>query len=561
MSTLDIVVIGAGLSGLAFTRFYLDIHPQTKIVILEADDCLGGVWSSSRNYDEFWSQSGQRMTGFSDTPLKVPSEAPLFHDTFEAKYVTQYLENYADNHVYDGATLRSRILFQHMVRNVEKIDGNWIVHADDASQIQQYFKSPKLVVATGHTSIPNMPSFPNQDKFGAPILHHKGFGKASHSDLANPSCNNVTVLGGGKSSVDMVYQSVKKGKNVSWVIRKSGEGPALFFPATATGRYRNSVESSATRYKQSFSPSSFMPNFCLRRWFHQSHYGTSYMEKMVENNDEHCRAPAEYHNRKGALPGFELLDFTTSAFWFTGPLGLAQHDDFWDVIAQNVHVYRADIKSMESGVIVLEDGIEIQSDALLCGTGWKSNYPFFSSAQVAALGLPRALEGSDQESETWKTLLERADKKVVANFPQLGNPPPFLKRAAATTAKLFKGIAPLEDNSIAFLGHINISNSFRVADAQAIWATAYFDGSINLPPLKEMTEEVAYMNAFSKRRYPSQGQKGDCLFFELVWYTDNLLEDVGLKSHRKGWYLDWVEPCLAADLEGAVNEYKKIYGF
>ncbi|CAG8978239.1 hypothetical protein HYALB_00009136 [Hymenoscyphus albidus] len=561
MSELDIVVIGAGMSGLAFTRCYLDIHPQTKIVILEADDCLGGVWSSARNYDELWSQSGERMAGFSDVPLQVPSDAPRFYDTFEAKYITQYFEDYADNHIYNGATLRSRILFGHKVQKSEKIDEKWIIHAEDANQSQQCFKSPKLVVATGHTSIPNMPSLPNQEKFGAPILHHRSFGKASQSVLAAPNCNNVTILGGGKSAIDMVYQSIKKGKNVSWVIRNSGEGPALLFPAPATGRYKNSVESGATRYKQSFSPSSFMPNFCLLRWFHQSQYGMKYMEKRVQHNDEYCRAPAKYHTRKGALPGFELLDFTTSGFWVTGPLGLAQHEDFWDLIAQNAHVYRSGIKSMDAGIIVLEDGTEIRSDALLCGTGWKSNYPFFSSAQVAALGLPQPLEGTDQESETWKNLLETADRKVLANFPQLANPPPFRERAPTTTAKLFKGIAPLEDHSIAFLGHVNISNSFRAADAQAIWATAYFDGSIRLPPLEEMKKEVAYMNAFSKRRYPSQGQTGDCLMFELVWYTDNLLGDVGLKSHRKGWYSDWVEPCLAADFKDAANEYKKKNGF
>lgn len=69
------------------------------------------------------------------------------------------------------------------------------------------------------------------------------------------------------------------------------------------------------------------------------------------------------------------------------------------------------------------------------------------------------------------------------------------------------------------------------------------------------------MNAFSRRRYPSHGAAGDFLFFELVWYTDKLLGDVGLKSHRKGWWTDWVEPCLATDLQGAGEEYRRKYGF
>lgn len=252
-----------------------------------------------------------------------------------------------------------------------------------------------------------------------------------------------------------------------------------------------------------------------------------------------------------------------SAFWCTGPLGLAQHDDFWDTIAQNVHIYRKDIRSMKPHAIVLYDGSEIPVDALLCGTGWKSNYPFFSQELARSLGLPHSPEeDSEQETKTWTSLLEAADRQVIAEFPQLEHPPPHRKPdVPTTTAKLYKGIAPLEDHSAAFLGHTDISNAFRAAEAQAIWTTAYLDGSISLPPLEQARQEVAYMNAFSKRRYPSHGETGDCLFFELVWYTDKLLEDVGLKSHRKGWWSDLVEPCLAADFKDVKDEYRKKHGF
>lgn len=252
-----------------------------------------------------------------------------------------------------------------------------------------------------------------------------------------------------------------------------------------------------------------------------------------------------------------------SAFWYTGPVGLAQHEDFWDTIAQNVHIHRKDISSMRSNTITLEDGIEVPTDVLLCGTGWKSTYPFLSKDLACSLGLPHALEESlDQETKLWQDLLKVADHQVLASFPLLENPPPSRKiDALTTTAKLYKGIAPLQDHSIAFLGHIDSSNSFRAAEVQAIWTTAYFDGSINMPPPEQAQKEVAFMNAFSRRRYPSRGQKGDCVFGELIWYSDDLLQDVGLKSHQKGLWSNWVEPCLQADLKNMPNEYRKKYGF
>ncbi|PQE12547.1 hypothetical protein CJF30_00002425 [Rutstroemia sp. NJR-2017a BBW] len=545
---LDFIVIGSGLSGLAFARFQLDIHPKTRLTILEADDCLGGVWSSSRSYEEFWSQSGRRMTGFSDVPLTVPSDAPMYWDTFEAKYVTRYLEEYVDSHDYDMKSLRSRIMFDHRVERVEKLDEKWSVSVKKSDGAQRTFRSLKLVIATGHTSIPNMPTLTNEKEFT---------GQASRSVLWEPGCKLITVLGGGKSAADMVYQSVKKGKTVNWVIRKSGEGPALLFPAPGHGRYKNSIESSATRHKACFSPSSFMP--WLPSLPHQTSYGINYMKKRVEDVDKHCREIVGYEIREEALPSFKNLDFTTSAFWCTGPLGLAQHDDFWDTIAKHVTVHRKDITSMTSQGIILDDGIEVPTDALLCGTGWKSSYPFLSSTLSKSLGLPQQYQ---KEDETWKALLKTADQLVLTKFPQLAHPPPNLRPTTpTTTSKLYKGIAPLSDQSIVFLGHIDISNSFRAAEAQAIWSTAYFDNKVTMPPLEQAQKDVAYMNAFSKRRYPTHGQKGDCFFFELVWYTDALMDEVGLRSHRrKGWWGDWVEPCLAEDFKDVVGEYRRKFG-
>jgi cation diffusion facilitator CzcD-associated flavoprotein CzcO len=44
-TTIDVLLIGAGLSGIISAQRYLDVHPQTRLVILEKDDCIGGVFS------------------------------------------------------------------------------------------------------------------------------------------------------------------------------------------------------------------------------------------------------------------------------------------------------------------------------------------------------------------------------------------------------------------------------------------------------------------------------------------------------------------------------------
>ena len=75
---------------------------------------------------------------------------------------------------------------------------------------------------------------------------------------------------------------------------------------------------------------------------------------------------------------------------------------------------------------------------------------------------------------------------------------------------------PLEHPSVVILERVHVSNSFRVAEAQAIWATAYFDGNVKTPSVEQAQREVAYMNAFSRRTYQTHGAAGDYLFFELI---------------------------------------------
>ena len=219
---------------------------------------------------------------------------------------------------------------------------------------------------------------------------------------------------------------------------------------------------------------------------------------------------------------------------------------------------------MQDHSIKLHDGSEVISDVLFCGTGWDPHYPFFTKAQAVKMGLSHACEDDEpEESQEWDAFSKIADQRIIAQFPQLANPPPHVKSPAKpnrTATRLYNCIAPLGDTSIAFMGDIHLHDSFRTAEAQAIWTTAYFDGNVKLPPLKEAKQEIAYMTAFCKRRYPSRGGAGNYFHTDLVPYTDKLMKDIGLKSHRKGWWKDLVYPCLISDLKGMKDEYLAKFG-
>ena len=243
--------------------------------------------------------------------MSLPPDAVTYHDTFEAKYVTKYLEEYVDSHIYSGKSLRDRILFKVKVLKLDKAGASWRITARDSGNKEVTHDACRLVLATGHTTIPNMPSIPGRDQFQGPVLHQKEFGKATAAILASDSYKAITILGGGKSAADMVYDAVKAGKCVTWIIRKTGEGPASFAGAAGKGPYKNGPEIAATRVFSALSPSCFAPTTWWTKLIHGTTYGRNLVTRIWSGADQACRDLARFNDREGALPGFENLKSST----------------------------------------------------------------------------------------------------------------------------------------------------------------------------------------------------------------------------------------------------------
>jgi hypothetical protein len=206
-----------------------------------------------------------------------------------------------------------------------------------------------------------------------------------------------------------------------------------------------------------------------------------------------------------------------------------------------------------------EDITHFPCDAILCGTGWHRGLDMFSDKLKAKLGLPypRELNLKSLESEAkWETLVADADKAMLHRFPILRHPPPHTHiESTQTPYNLYRGMAPLHDNSILFMNHITLGNKLFGAEAQAMWAVAYFDGNVQAP-LEIKERDIATWIAWCKRRHLSNGGLANSAAFDSVSYVDILLQDMGVSAHRKkGWWKYWFEPVFPADLGRAWKEY------
>ena len=476
------------------------------------------------------------------------------------------------SHVYDGRSLRERFVFRCWVKNVAKgDDGVWKISAKLESGEVDY-AARKVIMAAGLSSIPNMPKLPGKEDFKGPILHQKEIGESqilTADEKDKEGHTHITVLGGGKSASDIVYAAATDShhpRKVSWIIRTSGEGPLLLNKAQGFSKYRSVTELGSIRAMARLSSANPFLSENWWNWFlHKTAAGQWLLHKIWSASQSQSLALANYEGREGALPGFEGLRSDANIRWRFGALGILQRDDFWDVVAKRVQVYRGDIARLKEDAVVLEDGTEVMSDVLLCGTGWRQEQPFFSSEEAARIGLPVNLDNIElvkEERKHWSKLEEEADWKVLERWPYLASVPKFRTRPIHSTSyKLYNITVPITDQSIAFLGLQLVPNSYHTALAQTIYAIAMLDGAIKLPPREQMEKEVAFLNRWCTRRYPAHGSMGNIVEFEMVSFTDHLLEQLGLNSHRnKGsWWKDLTDPCLASDYAWVVDEYRRKY--
>jgi putative flavoprotein involved in K+ transport len=181
-SVTDVVVIGAGQSGLAAAHA-LQAHGITPLV-LEAGPEPTGSWP--RYYDSLTLFSPARYSAMPG--LYFPGDPDHYPHRDE---VVGYLRRYADGL---DADIRTRT----QVTAVEARDqGGFLVRTATGHAI----RAAGVVAASGSFSNPHLPVLPGQDGFTGRLLH-----VASYHDPQQHAGERVVVVGAGNSAVQVGYE-------------------------------------------------------------------------------------------------------------------------------------------------------------------------------------------------------------------------------------------------------------------------------------------------------------------------------------------------------------------
>jgi hypothetical protein len=131
-----------------------------------------------------------------------------------------------------------------------------------------------------------------------------------------------------------------------------------------------------------------------------------------------------------------------------------------------------------------------------------------------------------------------------------------------------------QSRSIAFMGLTTTINTTIIAQAQALWITAYFTNDLTPTPSEKCPEparklllaqgssddadlawETALHSQFGVHRYRGGfGARNPDFVFDALPYIDLLLRDLGVDFERKG-ALRWLEPYGVEDYRGLVEEW------
>jgi len=204
---VDVVVVGAGLSGIGAGYHLQTMSPDRSYVILEGRDSLGGTWDLFK-YPGVRSDSDMHTLGFSFKPwteAKSIADGPSI-----LKYLKQTVSQFGiDKHIRYGQLVTKA--------QWSTDDAQWTVTSTNkATGATNTFTCSFLFMCSGYYSYKkgHTPEFVGRERFKGTIVHPQEW--PTDLDYAG---KRVVVIGSGATAVTIVPSMADKAQHVTMLQR------------------------------------------------------------------------------------------------------------------------------------------------------------------------------------------------------------------------------------------------------------------------------------------------------------------------------------------------------
>jgi len=204
---LDVLIVGAGISGIAAGYHLQTACPDRTYAILEARDQIGGTWDLFR-YPGIRSDSDMYTLGYSFKPWTNRKAIA------DGSSILEYLRETASEHGIDR-----KIRFGHRVARASwsSDEARWTVEVErGASKEIVRFTCNFLFMCSGYYDYAqgHTPEFPGSDRFAGRIVHPQKW--PEDVDYAG---KRVVVIGSGATAVTLVPAMAEKAAHVTMLQR------------------------------------------------------------------------------------------------------------------------------------------------------------------------------------------------------------------------------------------------------------------------------------------------------------------------------------------------------
>lgn len=183
---IPVAIVGAGPAGLSAAGAL--VRRGLSPVVFDEDDRVGGRWA--RRYERLRLHTVRSFSGLAHHPM--PRSYPRY---VPKDLVAEYLRDYADHFGLD-------VRLEHRVAKVRRADGRgWLVETLGAT-----WRSPVVIVATGHYNRAVLPPWPGREQFQGILLHSSNYRTAR--EFAG---RRVLVVGIGNTGAEIAADLVEQG--------------------------------------------------------------------------------------------------------------------------------------------------------------------------------------------------------------------------------------------------------------------------------------------------------------------------------------------------------------
>ncbi|MBT3530368.1 MAG: NAD(P)/FAD-dependent oxidoreductase [Gammaproteobacteria bacterium] len=339
---LDVLIIGAGISGISAACHLRQKCPSKTFAILEGRKALGGTWDLFR-YPGIRSDSDMHTFGFNFKPWTNPKSLA------DGPSILKYLNEAVAEH-----QLEDQIRYSHRVEKASwsESESCWTVITNNEKGEKESISSRVLFMCSGYYNYDRgyLPDFTGLDDFEGITVHPQHW--PEDLDYRN---KKVVVIGSGATAMTIVPAMAGKAEKVTMLQRS----PTYVASAPGEDRIAN--------FLGKVLPANWA--YAITRW--RNIRFQNYVYKQSRKNPEKLKNMILKRVRKELNTDFDVdRHFTPSYNPWDERLCLVPDADLFKAINRgDAEVVTAEIECITANGVKLTNGDFLEADMLVTATG------------------------------------------------------------------------------------------------------------------------------------------------------------------------------------------------